>query len=534
MALLPSGYTQLEYIASTGTQYIDTGFIANQNTRLDMVAVPSSVEEAAAGIGFIPYGAGNSYNSAAFECYTSGSKYEFNFGTQNTFIGSPAVGQKLTISHNKNAVSLTVNDDAPITATLTANTFTTPRNLILFGINRSAPLLGLLRLYSCQIYDNGTLVRDFVPCINASSELGLWDNVNSQFYSNAGSGDFIGSSLPIKSIKTGTILDFPYAGFGQEVTLPAGKYKLQCWGAQGGSYSTYYGGRGGYSEGILTLTERSNTLYVYTGSQPASSDEALVNGGFNGGGKAKPHKSGLTSTYAQAGGGGTDIRIGQDSLYARVIVAGGGGGSASVDAATTKYGGGLTGGSPTSGYEATQTAAGTAGAFGQGADANTGSGYSASGGGGGGWYGGGAQASSSNSTATRNQNGGGSGYVYTLSTASNYPSGCLLNEAYYLTEAETYAGNTEFSSTLGRTDTEVGHSGNGYARITAIEVNGFSIPVRVENEWKMATSGFVKINSAWKKVACGFVKVNGVWKKLASAELPPPPILNGTADLMKF
>ena len=33
LAALPSGYTQLEYIESTGTQYIDTGIKANLNTK---------------------------------------------------------------------------------------------------------------------------------------------------------------------------------------------------------------------------------------------------------------------------------------------------------------------------------------------------------------------------------------------------------------------------------------------------------------------------------------------------------------------
>lgn len=50
--------------------------------------------------------------------------------------------------------------------------------------------------------------------------------------------------------------------------------------------------------------------------------------------------------------------------------------------------------------------------------------------------------------------GGGSGYVYTSSTASQYPSGCLLNSSYYLTNAST-TGNSR--------------SGNGYATITLIE-----------------------------------------------------------------
>lgn len=59
---------------------------------------------------------------------------------------------------------------------------------------------------------------------------------------------------------------------------------------------------------------------------------------------------------------------------------------------------------------------------------------------------------------------GGSGYVYTSSTASNYPSGCTLNSSYYLTSAQTVAGNSSFPSTSGGTET--GHSGDGYARIT--------------------------------------------------------------------
>lgn len=46
-------------------------------------------------------------------------------------------------------------------------------------------------IYSCQIYDNGTLVRDYVPCINPSGEVGLYDLVGGKFYGNAGSGVFV-------------------------------------------------------------------------------------------------------------------------------------------------------------------------------------------------------------------------------------------------------------------------------------------------------------------------------------------------------
>jgi len=102
----------------------------------------------------------------------------------------------------------------------------------------------------------------------------------------------------------------------------------------------------------------------------------------------------------------------------------------------------------------TQTSAGTGGSFGVGGCI---SGTYVTGGGGG-WYGGG---------SNNNPGGGGSGYVYSSSTASNYPSGCLLNSSYYLTNAQTIAGNTSFPAPGGGSET--GHSGNGYARITLVE-----------------------------------------------------------------
>lgn len=335
-------------------------------------------------------------------------------------------------------------------------------------------------------------------------------------------------------LNVGDIINIPYSGAAKNITLPAGKFKLQCWGAQGGTYSTYTGGAGGYSVGTLTLAE-DTILYVYVGGQPTSSSStsAAIAGGFNGGGQARPHSYSGTSSTCQAGGGGTDFRIKQDSLYARVIVAGGGGGSASDVSLTTKYGGGTSGGSSISGYGGTQTSAGTSGSFGQGANGYI-SGYNykyASGGAGGGWYGGGAIQQHSDSTNYRSYNGGGSGYVYTSSTASNYPSGCLLNSSYYLTDASTIAGNTSFPSTSGANET--GHTGNGYARITVVEIAPtFSLPVRVDDEWKLATSGAVNVNGAWKNIAQMFSKVDGNWVECMGGE---PPIegtwrFNSTID----
>lgn len=283
------------------------------------------------------------------------------------------------------------------------------------------------------------------------------------------------------------IMDFNYTGSVQSKTLKPGTYTIECWGGQGGTYSSYIGGYGGYSKGTITLTE-ATTVYISVGGAGSSSSTAA---GFNGGG------TGISS--GRGGGGATDVRIGQNSLYSRVIVAGGGGGAGvtSANANPCGCGGGEYGGDgyyndTTGSYtigqnrcggSASQTAGGktwstsTQATFGQGGNA---SGYSC-GGGGGGWYGGGG-AYDSDSDSDGCWGGGGSGYVYTSSTAKNYPNGCLLNSTHYLTNAQTIAGNTSFTSPTGSAET--GHTGSGFCRITNLNPTQYGLYVKTNSGWK--------------------------------------------------
>ena len=331
-----------------------------------------------------------------------------------------------------------------------------------------------------------------------------WDSTtsNTYSYSNIGNGTTIFMAYSVDaSGKTSAILEtneyifngvYDYSNAVQTVTVEkSGYYYLQVWGAQGGTYNATYapGGLGGYSEGYVYLNA-GDTLYVHTGGQGSygttNSTTAVSGGGTNGGGNAGYRGGG--------GGGGTDIRINTDSLYARVIVAGGGGGSfyksSSIKAVGGAGGGtsGVDGGYHSSSYAyyngkgGTQTSGGAGGTaevtkyYGQagsfGVGGNTGNRYQSTsiysnGAGGGGWYGGGGSGHYNGSSNTRyTAGGGGSGYVYTESTAINYPEGCLLNSNYYLTSASTHAGNTSFISPTGTAET--GHAGNGYAKITYI------------------------------------------------------------------
>ena len=127
--------------------------------------------------------------------------------------------------------------------------------------------------------------------------------------------------------------------------------------------------------------------------------------------------------------------------------------------------------------DAATDATGTQATFGQGGNA---SGYSC-GGGGGGWYGGGG-AYDNDSDSDGRWGGGGSGYVYTSSTAKNYPNGCLLNSTHYLTNAKTIAGNKSFKSPTGKNET--GHTGNGFCRITNLTPTQYGLYVKTNSGWE--------------------------------------------------
>lgn len=179
---LPSGYKQLEYIQSSGTQYIDTGFIPNQDSRLiiDVQLLATS------GYPSI-FGTRNS-NGWMFWCYAN-SATEIIYGyDSNKFRATCTMSDRLLIDANKNI--FLVNGGALITDT--ARSFTAKGNLYLHATNNAETLqyVSQMKSYFCKLYDNGTLIRDFIPCSNPSGAIGLYDLANNKFYANAGTGVF--------------------------------------------------------------------------------------------------------------------------------------------------------------------------------------------------------------------------------------------------------------------------------------------------------------------------------------------------------
>lgn len=282
---------------------------------------------------------------------------------------------------------------------------------------------------------------------------------------------------------------FEYTGSVQSYTIPtSGYYKLEAWGAQGGSYSTtLYGGKGAYTSGEIYL-EKGTSLYIYVGGVGGNNTATTNVGGYNGGGY-----SGNNGEWTSYGGGGaTDFRLVDgawndfDSLKSRIMVAAGGGGSVyhgSYSGGFGGYGGSLIGGDGKGTYGdsaaptgATQTAGGTSetvngtnksGLFAYAVQSHADGG---GGGGGGGYYGGGMGngfGGSGGSSFVSGHNGcnaisqsSTSSSISHIGTSNHY-SGYVFKNSSMISGDDSMP--THNSSTM-----QVGNEGNGYAKITYV------------------------------------------------------------------
>ena len=237
--------------------------------------------------------------------------------------------------------------------------------------------------------------------------------------------DKVGNTSYIRSGGIKYVPSTTYTNSGEQIyTIPStGIYKLEVWGAQGGSAPSDPGGYGGYSVGNVIL-QKGTLLYVNVGGQGQKNA-----GGYNGGGTGQ-NIAGSVSNAGYGGGGATHIATKSgllksltNSLSSILIVSGGGGGiSESLNAGGS--GGGATGNAGTGGCYVptggTQNGIGnsgdsdcTAAGFGYGGNAPNGSsaqGTYGAGGGGGGYYGGGAASFSTGSNCASG-GAGGSGYI---------------------------------------------------------------------------------------------------------------------------
>ena len=177
---LPSGYRKLEYIQSSGTQYIDLGVKPNHGYAIEIKAKCSATSKQTFG------GCDTSWKSNGFMLSVAGFEFGNNANTSLQNHGSEPITLKLSADGGyKNGTKTW--DTSAIPA------FQATANFTLCALNRSGTPQEYLsgNTYYCKIWDDsGTLIRDCIPCKSTSGVVGLWDDVNSVFYQNAGTGTF--------------------------------------------------------------------------------------------------------------------------------------------------------------------------------------------------------------------------------------------------------------------------------------------------------------------------------------------------------
>ena len=191
---LPSGYKRLEYIKSSGTQYINTNLSMASGFRaeidIEFTSLASSILSCVIGAhnDSSPYGR----NFLAAQT----SLFQIGMGDGYYNFGSPTTGEKYHIDFSNvygnayckiNGIGQTLSEAATGTNSYSVNT------LYLLAVHGGESWFQKVsgNTYHCKIYSTeGTLVRDYIPCQTTAGEIGLWDDVNSVFYGNDGTGTF--------------------------------------------------------------------------------------------------------------------------------------------------------------------------------------------------------------------------------------------------------------------------------------------------------------------------------------------------------
>lgn len=179
-------YKTIEYIESTGTQYIDTGIKHNNNTRVVAKVSYSNVPSAGWYYPFGSFGGAKGTNKLFCAEINNSNKLGTYYATSHVFSINYAGVHTYDLNKNVHKIDNT-------TYTYSSSSFQSDFNFIIFGATNYDGGIAIskvaTKLYYLQIYDNGTLVRDFIPVKDANGIACLYDNVTKQFFYNKGTDE---------------------------------------------------------------------------------------------------------------------------------------------------------------------------------------------------------------------------------------------------------------------------------------------------------------------------------------------------------
>ncbi|MCQ2393857.1 MAG: hypothetical protein MJ249_06155 [Kiritimatiellae bacterium] len=212
---MPAGYTQLEWVRSTGQQNVNTGWKASKTLRATMDFIPHEQT------GNIMLGTGKNDVLQAWRFFNYGGGFIFDCASNNgSYIRVGQDASKKLDTTTRYVLECGINDANQVYATATdvaTGTVLAPavktaggtppeaEDVYVFGGALKAVMCyERMTLYSLQLSDvvDGTrqLVRDFVPCRSSSHEVGLWDRVEGKFYGSQGAGHLVGPDDPATKV----------------------------------------------------------------------------------------------------------------------------------------------------------------------------------------------------------------------------------------------------------------------------------------------------------------------------------------------
>lgn len=190
-------YKKLDWLKNSGTQVIDTGFKHNQNTRIWGNFETTYLQDNSE-VYYLGSFGGTQYSDYAFFNLWTSSNNDKHIRTRyanqsHDFSGNISTGIHFyNLNKNVHAIDGT-------SYTYTARTFQSLSNFCLFGfggydLQPTPQEKAYFKLYWTRMWDNGTLIREFIPVRRKSdNQVCMYDYLNDVYYTNSGTGDFIGS-----------------------------------------------------------------------------------------------------------------------------------------------------------------------------------------------------------------------------------------------------------------------------------------------------------------------------------------------------
>lgn len=205
--VVPDGYNQLEYIESSGTQYINTGIRLESNYVIDMDISINSGNSDRWIFGADNY-SDNRYGVNSLDDTSIQAIFCANSWTPSTSI---TVGERFNIEY-KLGSQQTCSKDGAVFGTKTNTINKSSLDLYIFSdnINNTVTSPSKIRAYTFKCYsdlEKSTIIMNLVPCKRSSDNaIGMYDLVTNTFYGNSGTGTFV-AGAEVQQIIDGFLID---------------------------------------------------------------------------------------------------------------------------------------------------------------------------------------------------------------------------------------------------------------------------------------------------------------------------------------